>query len=66
MVKKARANRIKEIMGLFGLSDYVISEYSNVSVPNYSSDAIDVMRSKKEMEIEASMSYLKKMLSNAN
>lgn len=66
MVKKARANRIKEIMGLFGLSDYVISEDSNVSVPNYSSDAIAVMRSKKEMEIEASMSYLKKMLSNAN
>lgn len=62
MVKSNRASRLKEIMSLMGLDEYIIDQESRNTIPYFSLN--DMSRSSviKEEERKKSIIYLKKML----
>lgn len=62
MVKKSRANRIKEIMRLFELEDFIVHQDGNMSIIKYDSTKIKNMKEIKENYINISLDYLHKML----
>lgn len=63
MVKNVRANRIKEIMGLFSLNDYIVSQDEKSEIKPYDNIALEKVKAIKQQYIEISFSYLKEMLS---
>lgn len=62
MVKSARANRLKEIMKLFGLDDFIVHQDDNKAITLYSDEMIKRIQSIKKDYIELSLVFLKKML----
>lgn len=64
MIKTARANRIKEVMHLFGLDDFIISEEKPVTLNSYNEETLCQLRAIKESMISKSLCFLNNMLSN--
>lgn len=62
LVKKARANRLMEIMRLFELEDFIVRQDENIAIVEYDSSRISKMKEIKEKYFAASMNYLHKML----
>lgn len=62
LVKNTRANRIKDLMTVFGLSDFVIEQDSKLNVPFYTPPILDNVRQIKEKEISQSNSFINEML----
>ena len=66
MVKAKRANRIKEVMQLFGLDKFIVSEDESLNLRPYNEEAINNLITIKKQKIEESLGFLKRMLSNEN
>ena len=64
MVKASRANRIKEVMQLFCLDDYIVPEDDIKPIKPYTNDAIETLKEVKESMVSKSFSFLNSMLSN--
>ena len=64
LVKSVRANRIKEVMQLFELDDYIISESETAAIKSYTEAVFVKLRSIKEAMISKSLAFLKLMLSD--
>ena len=62
LVKKVRANRLKEVMSLFGLNDYVILQDSESDIKPYDDITLERAKTIKQQYIEKSVSFLKDML----
>ena len=63
LIKQNRANRLKDIMNLFGLGDYIVRQGESVCIKQYQEDDLRGIHEKKEALIMESMDYLKKMFS---
>lgn len=61
LVKKARANRIKELMSLFELDDFIVHQDEKKKVERYDSSKIENMKTIKRDYIAISMNYLNRM-----
>ena len=64
LVKSVRANRIKEVMQLFELDDYIVSETETAAIKSYTEAVFVKLRSIKEAMISKSLAFLKLMLSD--
>ena len=64
MIKAARANRIKEVMRLFGLDDFIISEGETRAFKSYKEDDYVRLREIKGLMLSKSLGFINKMLSN--
>ena len=62
LVKKARANRLKEVMRLFELDDYIVHQDNYTEIKKYNDNVIARMKVIKAQYIDISMDYLHKML----
>ena len=62
LVKKTRANRIKDLMTVFGLSDFVIEQDSSLDIPFYTPSILDNVRQIKAKEVSQSNSFINEML----
>ena len=62
LIKSARANRLKEVMKLFGLDDYIVSQDEKSTIPQYKPESLESMQSTKRQYLEKSLDYLKRML----
>ena len=63
LVKSVRANRIKEIMSLMGLDNYVITQESQSPITEYTQEIISKYIEIKTQERKKSISFLEQMLS---
>lgn len=66
LIKKINGNRIKEVMNMFGLSDYVVNEDDSAELKEYTADVLETVEEIKNHEREKSMGYLLRMLGNEN
>lgn len=62
LVKKTRANRLIEIMHLFALEDYIVSQEERSDIKQFKEDTLDNMRKIKQQCLESSLNFLNKML----
>ena len=62
LVKKARANRLKEVMRLFELEDFIVHQDEDKAIISYDSARLAKMIEIKERYIAISKEYLHKML----
>lgn len=62
LVKEERANRLKEVMSLFELNDYIVRQDENSIIKKYDDKALNKMKEIKSRYIQISLSYLHKML----
>ncbi len=62
LVKKTRANRLRDVMSLFGLDAYVIRQGDAVRVKPYEEADLAGIREKKDVLVRESKDYLQKML----
>ena len=62
MVKKVKANRIKEVMKLFGLDDYIVPQDEKSTLLPYKQESLSKMKEIKRLCIERSFQYLHNML----
>ncbi len=62
LVKKARANRLKEIMRLFELDDFIVQQDENTAIVKYDSSRVSNIKVIKEKYFTISMNYLQRML----
>ena len=63
LIKQNRANRLKDIMTLFGLGAYIVRQGEVVNVKLYQEDDLRGSREKKVVLIKESKDYLQKMFS---
>ena len=61
LVKKTRANRLKEVMHLFELDDFIVHQDEDRSIISYDSARLAKMMEIKERNITISKEYLHKM-----
>lgn len=61
LIKNVRANRLKEIMKLFALDDYIVAQDEKSGLPQYKDEVFENMKSIKQQYLEKSFDYLKKM-----
>jgi hypothetical protein len=62
LIKKARANRLKEVMQLFQLDDFIIHQDDKKAIVKYDSSRIYSLNEIKDKYIAISLDYLHKML----
>ena len=62
LVKSVRANRLREVMNLFALDDYIVSQDEKSEIPQYREGSIETMKSIKRQCLEKSIEYLNRML----
>lgn len=63
MVKKERADRIRNIMTLMGLSDYIIVQGKNDAIPEYNDTRLREMKAVWQDERNKGIGFIKEMLS---
>ena len=63
MIKASRANRIKEIMHLFDLDDFVVNQVDKTEINHYEGSRLQNVERKKSAEIAKSLEYLNNCLS---
>lgn len=63
LIKQNRANRLKDIMNLFGLGDFIVRQGESVCVKQYQEDDLRGSKENKEALIKESKDYLQKMFS---
>lgn len=62
LVKSVRANRLKEVMKLFALDNYIVSQDEKSEIPQYAEESLDNMQKIKKQYLEKSFDYLNRML----
>lgn len=62
LVKNARANRLRDIMSLFSLDDYVISQDDKSEIAIYDNIMLEKVKVAKQQYVEESYTFLKEML----
>ena len=62
LVKSVRANRLKEIMKLFGLDSFIVSQEEKSKILPYGDEALESMKTIKKQYINKSFDYLNRML----
>ncbi len=62
LVKSVRANRLKEVMKLFALDKYIVSQDEKSEIPQYTEESLDHMQIIKKQYQEKSFDYLLRML----
>lgn len=62
MIKNTRANRLKEVMQLFQLNDFIISQDEKTAIVKYDSLKINRLKEIKDKYVTISLDYLHKML----
>lgn len=62
LVKSVRANRLKEVMKLFALDKYIVSQEEKSEIQKYTEESLNNMQKIKKQYLEKSFDYLNRML----
>ncbi len=62
LIKSVRANRLKEVMKLFVLDDYIVSQDEKSEIKPYKVSSLENMQVIKKQYLEKSFDYLNRML----